>query len=922
MMRWLVPSLRHLRTERGPAIGLALVVFLTALAAGLAPRILDRIADQSLRSAVESATDAEANVQLIEDGRIRSGAAAPFTVIESEGADREEQMADGIRSLIADQTETADSPRWSIITPTRTASTVRFRFQPGADERIRLVEGRMPAAEPRTAMLTAPAEPEPQEVVSYEGLLSVEALEELDVAVGDTLLLGPDRRDQLFSGVDTDVRLGLEIVGSFDPAEPDDQFWFGDRSLWQPGLRALSDNVQFVDVTAAMAIDLYGNLLIESNASGWSLRYTWRYAIDPGRIEAEATGTLITDFRRLESTFRPQTNFFRESTGTIIRSSLLRILVTQQQRWIAASGVLDVAAIGAAVVAAIALGRMAALLAYRRRSILAVTRSRGESIGQVVVSGVLEGLLTVGVPAAAALGVALAIMPTGQSGPSVIAVGIVGIGAIALLVGSIVRQVSGPLRPAGRDARVSTRPGPRRLASEALVVGLAIIGAFLLRERGISGGSSAGLLGSTDPFVAAVPALAGLAAGVVAIRLLPLPTSLFGYLAARRRDLVPVLAARRALRDRDAGAVLVVLLAAATVGSFSLATVAHLDLAAEAVSWHEVGAPYRLRAGVTTLPSDLDPAAVPGVTAAAGATETQATTSASATRFDVLAIDVGAYETVVGGTPGDVEFPAEMRQASGSPYPAIVSTALAAERDGADLGETFRLTIEGRTAQFLAVDVRDSFPTMPVGGRFVVISREHVRSVDPDADLPTTSLFLAAGDGAAGGLRAALLPAAPASNLSSQAELAASLRGSPIVTAVSAGTTAAALAAAVYAALAVAVTLALSGAARTVEAAHLRTLGVGRLQAIGLLVAEHGPTTLLAFVAGTGLGFAIFQLLGAQIGVAEVVGSPLLLPLAIGLSHVLALLAAVLAVVATGIALAATIQARMTASMAIRRGME
>ena len=53
MLRWLVPSLRHLRTERGPAIGLALVVFLTALAAGLAPRILDQIADESLRSAVE-----------------------------------------------------------------------------------------------------------------------------------------------------------------------------------------------------------------------------------------------------------------------------------------------------------------------------------------------------------------------------------------------------------------------------------------------------------------------------------------------------------------------------------------------------------------------------------------------------------------------------------------------------------------------------------------------------------------------------------------------------------------------------------------------------------------------------------------------------------------------------------------------------
>ena len=86
----------------------------------------------------------------------------------------------------------------------------------------------MPAAEPRTAVLTSPDEPEPQEVVSYEGLLSVEALEELDVAVGDTLLPGPDQADQLFSGVDTDVRLAMtgairkymaESPEKFDPRD-------------------------------------------------------------------------------------------------------------------------------------------------------------------------------------------------------------------------------------------------------------------------------------------------------------------------------------------------------------------------------------------------------------------------------------------------------------------------------------------------------------------------------------------------------------------------------------------------------------------------------------------------------------------------------------------------------------------------------
>ena len=54
---------------------------------------------------------------------------------------------------------------------------------------------------------------------------------------------------------------------------------------------------------------------------------------------------------------------------------------------------------------------------------------------------------------------------------------------------------------------------------------------------------------------------------------------------------------------------------------------------------------------------------------------------------------------------------------------------------------------------------------------------------------------------------------------------------------------------AAYAALGVAAALALAGLARTQEVARLRTLGLTGRQALGLAVAEHGPTTLAAFVA-------------------------------------------------------------------------
>ena len=42
----------------------------------------------------------------------------------------------------------------------------------------------------------------------------------------------------------------------------------------------------------------------------------------------------------------------------------------------------------------------------------------------------------------------------------------------------------------------------------------AVVGATLLRERGVRGGGTAGSLATADPLIAAVPALVGVAAGV------------------------------------------------------------------------------------------------------------------------------------------------------------------------------------------------------------------------------------------------------------------------------------------------------------------------------------------------------------------------------------------------------------------------
>ena len=154
------------------------------------------------------------------------------------------------------------------------------------------------------------------------------------------------------------------------------------------------------------------------------------------------------------------------------------------------------------------------------------------------------------------------------------------------------------------------------------------------------------------------------------------------------------------------------------------------------------------------------------------------------------------------------------------------------------------------------------------------------------------------------------------------AERTAELRGSPLIDAVRIGIAAAAIIAAAYAALAVAAALALAGLGRAVEVAHLRTIGLSRREAFGLVVAEHGPTVLVAFGAGLALGLGLFVLLQPGLGLTALIGSGLVVPLAIDPGQLAIVLVAIVAIVALGMTLSAALQRSAVPATAIRRGFE
>ena len=184
---------------------------------------------------------------------------------------------------------------------------------------------------------------------------------------------------------------------------------------------------------------------------------------------------------------------------------------------------------------------------------------------------------------------------------------------VAVVLATVVRVArgTGPVRDT--QERVVAGVSARRLMFEALVVAAAIGGALLLRDRGVAAVSEATDGSGVDPLIAAVPALVGVAAGILVVRLYPIPLAGVAWLAARGRGLVPMLAARRAREGGAASAVLLVLLATATVGAFAATALDHLDRGAEVAAWQEVGASWRIEQPNGALPIAMDPGALPEV---------------------------------------------------------------------------------------------------------------------------------------------------------------------------------------------------------------------------------------------------------------------------------------------------------------------
>ena len=933
MIAWIALALRRIRDERLSALGVVGLVFVTAFVAAATPRQLDHIGDDTLQSTVAGASAATSNIQFVRDDSFLPVGNDPLFQITSTDEQLFDTLPSSIAKLVSARAWTMDSGRWQVpqlIQLTGDAGTMRMRIQPDAMDRLELVSGRWPTgATTETPDATSPDEIPPS-LTTFEVVLSEQTAADFQVDVGAMRTLVADTTDELM-GAHATARIAVQVVGIYRVKDEADPWWLNDSSLARPAIRIFGDLTIF-DGTALAAPEAYAAYVTETRRETQSPlleRYTFREYLDPSRFHAAAIGALLVDFKRLEtaypSTLAPllQNNLGR----TTLRGTLRALLELFQARWASATAILMIGGIGPGVVALGALALVVGFAAQRRRSALALARGRGASLGQTIAAIGVEGLLLAAPATAVAAGIAIAAIPSTLTSLSIAAAGAVAAVTVILLIVAAIPATNGPAFGSGAEARAPARPSVRRLLFEGLVVVLAVAGAVLLRERGVRGASSAGELGQADPFVAAVPALAGLAAGLLAMRLFPLPMRFFAWLAARGRGLVPMLALRRASTGSRVGATLVVVLVTAAVWAFSSSILVYFNRASEAVAWHDVGAAYRIESSVGRIDEGFDPAALPGVEASASATLAKVNMGSRRLNVELVSLDVGAYDRVTAGTPAALTLPLDLYATDVSTIPIVVSRSVAERADGVRVGDEFLVLLNGHKYPMKVIGVVDDLPAFDAGAQFAIASREQMRAVDVSSDLlastVASTIFLRASPEAGPAIRQAVEERLPnATVLSSRAEVTAALRDSPTARAVVAGTAAGALVAFLYAVLAVAAGLALTGAAQAVEVAHLRTMGLSNRQLVGLVIAEHGPVVVAALIAGLALGLGLFVFLREGLGLDALVGAQADVSLVPDPTQLAAVLGGIVAVAVLGLGLGTIMQRGTTSTAAQRRGFE
>ncbi|SDY46163.1 putative ABC transport system permease protein [Micromonospora pattaloongensis] len=838
-------TLHRIRAFGGHFAPIAALALVAALLITAVPRVANGLTDEGLRADVAARPDAIRDLRY--DELTYPGQAGATRV--GAGTDRlrdlHAAMPPAVRRLVGERWYAAQvGPRGLSATGRDLHPDVQrvefgLRTVTGATEGARLVAGRWPRNPERPGGRLI-------EAVIAERVAAVLRLE-----AGNRFRLTPPAP----GGAYVDV----ELVGIFAPIDPGAGIWQSLPPTLDPA-RSPSGEGPY---EALALTDVAGLRTVE--ARWWQMAHSWHYRVDPSRLTAAELEPARSGLLRMQrETPRPA----RLSAPL---DGALRDFAEQFR-----SGRALLAVVAAGVLATLAglVALSAGLAARHRRPELALLRARGGALATVARRGAAESLLVVPLPAA--LGWLAGGLAPGRAAdigwllPLAVALAVLAVPVTVLAVAR--RAEPGSER---RDLVVA-RPSPRRLTAEGAVLVLAVLGAFLLRRRGLSASSG------VDPYLVSVPVLLAAGAALLALRVYPWPLRQVGRLADRARGVVPFLGLARAGRAASAPlAPVTVLVVAIATAMFCAVVAAAIADGRDRATDRAVPADLLVRGEAFSAGTAAELARVPAVRAvAAMAIEpaqplrpTAQAGGADLAAVTVLALDGPAFARVAADAGIDVALPAPLTGAgtAGEAVPALVSPAVAAELPGRGF-----TTLRDHRYEFRVAAVAATFPVIaPDVERFVVLPWQLLAPPAGQPLAPTGFLLAGAGADAAAvrevgdrgqreharaGVLTAIAPP-PTTTVVRWSDHRRGLEAGGINGLLSFGFGAGALGSVLLALLAIGFAVLAGSADRAQTRTRLRTLGLSRRQWRGLLCYELGPPMIVALGTGALVGAALPALL-------------------------------------------------------------
>ncbi|TYB46203.1 CRISPR-associated protein Cas5 [Actinomadura chibensis] len=793
--------IRLVRAQWVPLAALGLLTFAAALLAVAVPARTAAGYDRAAVAAIGPGADVR--VQGRAAGAAAFGAVPSDAALGAKSLTWQQVMPKSLQDVTGEPEPSVTSDAFLIDGEFVRPRLLYLGWDPRAAERVRLVSG------------IPPINPPGATTGDMKVILAKRYADQMGYKVGDRLALGD---------------FTARINGLFEPRDPADEFWLPRARMLRPVVENMpSTGIEADAVTALIDQSAYVRLTSEPS---YRLLFSWRFPVREEAVRAGDAEGVAEDLDAYRSAVAGRVDLF----PCEIRTGLDVTLKEFAARLHTAQSVLGLAFAGLVAVAAGVLLLAAGLLGVRLRPLLGLMRARGASLRQLAVPAC--GLVALAVVPSAALGYTAGRLL--DAGPpqttSIFAIALL-VAAVLLVSATIVaRERSGGLSSVTdrRDDLATARPSRWRRAVDLLLVVLAAVGVVLLRERGPDAG--------TDPLIAAVPVLLGVAVGVVVLRVYPYLLRATGPFLRRRSGAVAFIGLARAARQNLVGALPVaVLLLAAAVAGFTATVDNALKTGQVRASWARVGADARVEAGPLDEAGLRRIRAVPGVTGVvrvrtigrAGITDDPAP-------LTVVGVDLDAYRRLAPKVP-------DIPGTSG-----VLASPLAADTLG-----TGTVTISRSGMDPIQVRVAgeiERFPGQDTGSAFVIVPYSMVAK---STGFPS-QVFVGGHDLDAKALRAA----APGHAVTMREDVLHGMTRLPLVSVVHDTFRDGALIGGAFGLLVVVFVLVVGARTRARTIAHLRALGLSRRQSRALALVEIAPVLLCATAAGWVLGLLLPEITG------------------------------------------------------------